>query len=291
MNNKKTILNTLPHSSAELKKHLSLSGVGFWRGAVHTLYELEQLTQSWFGRFHQPATRVDSRDQSVDGYTSRVGTEGYLLGHAEGYYRPHFPPPDVCVFWCQQAPTVQGGETTLLDGAELYRKLPSALASRLENEGVVYEAIWTMTRWQAEFGVPDATSLKTLLEATPSCQYTLNAKGELHFFHHVQPILRSSDGIPKFINGLLSHLPNITHPRYAGRTYCRSTNRMHWGHGGELQPATINTLIDAHDAVLNKHRWQDFDLLVLDNHRLLHGREPMVGDSVRTIFSRFGYWL
>jgi hypothetical protein len=29
----------------------------------------------------------------------------------------------------------------------------------------------------------------------------------------------------------------------------------------------------------------------LDNHRLLHGREPMEDDSVRIIFSRFGYWM
>ncbi len=170
MNNDEIMIKPLPHSSAELKKHLSLSGVVIWRGVVHTLSELERLTQSWFGRFHQPATRVDSREKSLDGYTSRVGTAGYLLGHAEGYYRPCIPQPDVCVFWCQQAPRILGGETTFIDGSALYLKLPSALASRLEEEGIVYEALWPMARWQAEFGVNDSTALKTLLKAG-SMQY------------------------------------------------------------------------------------------------------------------------
>lgn len=136
----------------------------------------------------------------------------------------------------------------------------------------------------------DAKSISILLGKKLSCKYTLKADGDLHFFNHINPILCSSDGIPKFINGLLTHLPKITHPRYASRTYCKLTNKMHWGLGGEIEEASINSLIDAHDAVLNKHRWQDYDLLVLDNHRLLHGREPMVDDGVRIIFSRFGYW-
>lgn len=281
----------LPKTALELQALLSKDGIFLGRNLVHSLYDLEQLTQSWFGRFHHPATRFDLRDQSLDGYTSRVGTEGYLLGHAEGYYRPILPPPDVCVFWCQQAPTVNGGETTFFDGTELYQALPSALASRLEKEGVVYEAIWPMKRWQTEFGVADAESLKTLLTATPGCKYTLHADGDLHFFNHMHPIIRSSDGTPKFINGMLTHLPIITHPLYADRTYCKSTNRMYWGIGDELEEVSINSLIDAHDAVLNKHRWQDYDLLVIDNHRLLHGREPMMLEDIRVIFSRFGYWV
>lgn len=292
MNNTKEVNGDiiLPKTALELQVLLSKDGIFLGRNVVHSLSDLEQLTQSWFGRFHHPATRIDSSEQSLDGYTSRVGTEGYLLGHAEGFYRPILPPPDVCVFWCQQAPTVNGGETTFLDGADLYRELPDSLASRLEEEGVVYEAIWPTKRWQTEFGVADAESLKSLLRTTPRCTYTLHADGDLHFFNHMNPILRSSDGTPKFINGLLTHLPEITHPRYANRTYCKSTNRMHWGLGGELDSVTINSLIDAHDAVLKKHRWQDYDLLVLNNHRLLHGREPMVDDGVRIIFSRFGYW-
>jgi alpha-ketoglutarate-dependent taurine dioxygenase len=41
---------------------------------------------------------------------------------------------------------------------------------------------------------------------------------------------------------------------------------------------------------LHKHRWRDGDVLFIDNHRFLHGRELMDGESERVIYSRFGYW-
>lgn len=148
MNNIKEIYSDiiLPKTSFELQDKMSKDGIFLGRNIVHSLYDLELLTHSWFGRFHNPATRLDSHDHGSDGYTSRVGTENYLLGHAEGYYRPKLPPPDVCIFWCQRAPTVQGGETTLFDGADLYREIPSTLATRLVGEGVVYEADWSKKR-------------------------------------------------------------------------------------------------------------------------------------------------
>jgi len=91
----------------------------------------------------------------------------------------------------------------------------------------------------------------------------------------------------------LAHLDIIDHPRYQGMsTYCKLGNRMHWGRGGQIETEVINQLLDVHDAVLRKHRWVNGDILVLDNHRLWHGRELLLEAETeeRLIYSRFGYW-
>ena len=47
-------------------------------------------------------------------------------------------------------------------------------------------------------------------------------------------------------------------------------------------------LIDAHDAVQQRHRWRAGDLLVIDNTRVMHGREMTAEPCERVIISRFG---
>lgn len=274
----------------EVRNHLDHSGVALLRGHFYTLGQFESFAGQGMTRFHQPATRIHARAGSVDGFTSRVAKDSRLLSHAEGYYRPCLSPPDVCLFWCQVAPA-QGGETSWLDGAALFDALPPDLARRLESEGVVYEAWWSQERWQAEFDVCHAADLCRLLDSDHRCSYELSPVGDLHIFYKINPILVGIDGVKRFVNGMLAHLPEIRHPRCVDTVFnCKPTNKMHWGDGGLISNADVNRLLDAHDAVLNKHRWVDGDLLILDNHRLLHGREMMPVPGERVIYSRFGFW-
>lgn len=276
--------------SFDWRARLDAQGVLVIHDFVQSVAHFERLSRAWFPRFHQPATRVNARSASRDGYTSQVSMAGYLLGHAEGYYRPCLPPPDVCVFWCERAPSVLGGETTWIDAAALFQALPGALGQRLLHEPVVYEAQWDLERWQAEFSVENVQQLEKLLNADPRCRYTIRADGVLHLLFQVHAAHVGRDGVARFLNGLLAHLPVVSHSRYAGNTFCRPVNQMHWATGGVLKVDEIAAIIDAHDSALKKHRWRDGDLLVLDNHRVLHGREAMMGPDQRVIYSRFGYW-
>lgn len=282
---------SLDEAREHARRELSRAGVAVLRGQITSLEQFESLTKGLVSRFHQPATRVDNRGGSLDGFSSRVGVSGTLLGHAEGYYRPCLPPPDVCAFWCERAPMTSGGETFWIDGARLLTALEPQRRDRFAAESITYEFIWPQERWRDEFNVSDVPQLIELLSSDSRCRYKLSDSGLLHLFYTTSAIHHDSDGTPRFINGLLAHLPRITHPRYAAvDVYCKPSNRMHWSSGAELDDETVNALIDAHDAVLQAHRWQDGDLLLLDNHRVLHGRLPMREASERVIFSRFGYW-
>jgi hypothetical protein len=179
------------------------------------------------------------------------------------------------------------GETTLIDGLEMADALPVGLRSKLERDGVIYECLWAPSRWQAEFGLHSALDLVARLETFKTCRFTL-CEGILHLFFAAPAILPSSAG-PVFANGVLAHLSRIVHPRYTALpVYTKPENRVYFGDGALLDDATINTLIEAHDKVIYRHRWQAGDVLIADNTRFLHGREMTAAACERVLISRFG---
>ncbi len=271
---------------------LSEHGAAVVRGGEFTVATLELLTRRLFRQFHQPATRADLRWATGDGYSSKVRKDTRLLAHAEAYYRPCISPPDVCVFFCEKAPQVSGGETFIIDGNELYNALPSDMAHRLETEGIIYESFWSRERWQAEFHTSDVNVLRDMLDRDGRCQYELLQDDELHLFFKTQPILYDQLGRKYFINGMLAHLHQVDHSRYENvPIFTRPSNRVYWGGGRLVDNTDICRLIDAHDTVMYKHRWLDGDVLLIDNHFVLHGREWMESPGERIIYSRFGYLI
>ncbi len=248
-----------------------------------------QLTEALCDVFHTVGARTSAAASAADSYTMAVPAGNYaLLGHAESSFRPCAFIPDVCFFMCQVPPSVSGGETTFVDGVRLLQLLPDALRRRLQEQGVLYEFSWDAARWQAEFGVADESALRAFLDAFPHSHYRLE-QGMLHMRHAAPAISRTRDGQAAFANGILAHLPAITHPRHAARpVHVKPSNRVYFGDGEPLSNDIINLMIDAHDQLVQRHRWQAGDILIIDNRRFMHGREASAAPCERRIISRFG---
>jgi len=277
----------LSHSDA-LNTAYSQYGALLLRNTQFNLTNFEALTRQFCNDFHEVGTRQAMRQAAGDGFTTQVFRQNFkLLGHCEGAYRPFPPPPDICFFLCITPPSASGGETTLVDGSEMARALPNALRTRLEHEGIIYESLWTSPRWQAEFGVESETELIQLLERFETCRFNLK-EGMLHLFYSA-PAINSSNDTAIFANGLLAHLPNISHPAFHGiPIYTKPTNKVYFGQGEIFDDVIINTLINAHENVVYRHRWQTGDILIIDNARFLHGREMTNAPCERVLISRFG---
>lgn len=259
------------------------------RGCKLDAAGFEKLTTHFCDRFHHVGARQATRCNVGDGFTTAVPSQNFiLLGHSEGYYRPTLHLPDVCFFMCLIPPNVDGGETTLIDGVAMLNQLSPPLRQRLEAQGVIYECLWEPPRWRAEFDVADETALHAFLARFPAARYTLT-DGLLHLFYATPAIFQLPDGTSKFANGILAHLPQVTHPRYAGLpVHAKPTNRVYFGDGELVPDQVVNTLIDAHDTVLYGHRWQARDMLIIDNTRYMHGRNMTSSPCERTLISRFG---
>jgi alpha-ketoglutarate-dependent taurine dioxygenase len=293
----KTIFTLQAHKSSELFQvdtmaviqALRDSGAVLLRGFNSSLSAFQQFTEKFCTRFHQVGTRRAVDDPDSDGHTSEVPRLNFnLFAHSEGTYRPYPPPPELCFFNCVLPPTTGGGETLLVDGVHFLRLLPDGLRRRFEQQGIIYQALWDTPRWQTEFQLQQPEQLDELLRAYPGCSYRLQDDG-MAVRCLVAAIQTSLGGLPCFANGLLAHLPTITHPRWQNTiTYSKATNRIFFGNGEEIGTAVINSLIDIQDEIALAHSWQAGDLLILDNKRFMHGRLMTKGDCERQIRSRFG---
>lgn len=265
------------------------SGAVLLRGFSSSLTGFQQFTEKFCDRFHQVGTRRAVDEPDSDGHTSEVPRRNFnLFVHSEGSYRPYPPPPELCFFNCVLPAATGGGETLLVDGVRFLKMLPDDLRQRFEQHGIIYQALWDTPRWQTEFQLQRREELDEFLRKYPDCSYQMHGD-EMAVRCLVTAIQTSLGGLPSFANGLLAHLPTITHPRWQNTiTYSKSTNRIFFGDGEEIGTTVIDSLIDIQDEIALAHNWQANDLLILDNKRFMHGRLMTKADCERQIRSRFG---
>jgi alpha-ketoglutarate-dependent taurine dioxygenase len=274
--------------SRQILDALDAVGAVLLRGFDFGMDEFEDFTARFCDRFHEVGSRARLRREG-DGYSSEVFRENFtLLAHSEGCYRPWPPPPELCFFFCLTPPAAPGGETSLVDGVQFAEHLPGHLRSRFLSVGVSYESHWEAERWRAEFQVADVHELDQLLRGLAGVRYTIE-DDRLQFLYSTEALKPARSGDLAFANGLLAHLPRIAHPNYSSaKVYAKGSNHVYFGDGEELSDAVVNELIDVHDRLEHRHRWEARDLLLVDNTRFMHGRRMTAAPCERVLASRFG---
>ena len=213
-----------------------------------------------------PASNI----QSVD-----LGTAPFPL-HPELSREPWRP--DVCLFACFSAPS-RGGETTICDGIEIVRRLPPELVSEMLGRRLSYcqpalpEALefWLGTR------TPTAQQLAS---PPPQCPYTFTDTGDRIVRCFTRPFLHKPmfhDG-PAFGNFLLF-----------ARLALRVTHFPVLDDGTEVPGEWVEAVMRAAAPVTYAVPWQRGDILIVDNSRFMHGRNPILSAGERKIASYFGY--
>ncbi len=276
-------------ATEELFEHLQQTGLVLLRGYSIDLEDLETFSARFCGRFHKVGARQPIRKNTGDRFSSEVpGVNFSLFAHSEGAYRPYPTPPDLCFFNCVEAPDGNGGETMLIDGVEFAQRLSPDLFERFQQQGIIYQAYWDENRWQSEFDISNIEELQTFLANHPQIQARIDADA-IEFRCLALAMQTSLSGELAFANGLLAHLPKISHPRWDGlNAYCKPTNRVFFGGGEEISEEIINQLIDIQDDIAVNHKWVENDLLIIDNAKIMHGRRMSENDGNRVIRSRFG---
>lgn len=286
---------TLP----QLLNALDETGAALIRIHAWGVTDFETFTQRICSRFHNSGARGALREG--DGFTTSTFSQNFtLLSHTEGTFRPAIDAaapqpiasqaPDVGFLFCEVAPTVVGGETTLVDGVQLLAALNPSIRARFEREGIGYHMVWERERWQNEFGAESQASLEPLLRQSLDTRFEFDGD-TLRLFHRAPGITTTRSGASVFAAALLAHLPRIPASIDARRLiYAKASNRVCFGDGEELPDEVVSHLIEIHDATAHLHRWRQGDLLILDNTRTLHGRTRTVVDCERKLKSRFG-WL
>ena len=213
----------------------------------------------------------DAAIYSVDG-----GTNAFPL-HPELSREPW--KPDLAMFGCLSAPGA-GGQTTLCDGIELLRALPTEVRRGLSGRRLVYvTATWPalLSFWLGT----DAPTDDQLRHPPASCPYGFSRLPDGRIVRHFsRPALHR----PMFADELA--FGNFL-------LFARFNN----GRGDfplldDLCPvpeAWLQAIKSAGDRLTLAVEWRAGDVLMLDNTRFMHGRTAIRDVAERQIATYFGY--
>ncbi len=202
--------------------------------------------------------------------------------HHEQSYALEFP--GLLLFACLTAPST-GGATTVADSAALLDSLPVPLVERFEREG------WLLTRsYNGEigaslaeaFGSDDGEAVERYCRAH-AIEYEWRPDGALRTRQRRSAVVRHPVTGRRcwfnqvaFLNEwtLAPSVREFLVDEYGGDGLPFNT---FFGNGEPIDADVVELLNRSYEAATSREAWQDGDILLVDNVRTAHAREPFEG--------------
>lgn len=212
---------------------------------------------------------VDGMSQKVDAGTDAVGL------HIENGNTP-FPPKLVGFYSAKSAK--EGSQTTVCDGVELLDSLPERLKSQWQQQVTVSRhlpsALWRQYIVDNHPGVshPEQVAqqhLDELMAINPCQRGTVDEDDALDYELDIQPCLPTTLGNSKtslaFANAILGPSFNYQKPVYR------------FASGELLSDELLQETEHYAEKCTREVAWQDGDIVLINNHRVMHGRREISG--------------
>jgi alpha-ketoglutarate-dependent taurine dioxygenase len=273
----------------QIKQMLSLEGWLLLRGFDASLPKFSELLKQLCSKLtFDPAREfADKSSQKVDAGKDPVGL------HIENGNTP-FPPNLVAFYSAKSAK--QGSQTTLCDGAMLYKNMPENMQHAWQQTVTVSRRLPSqLWRQYVVNQHPKVSCMKEVTQAhladfiaiNKHQRGTVNSDDSLDYELDIQPCLpinslKTKEGKVQnqfaFANALLGPSYNYEKPTYT------------FASGEGLSKELMEDTAQLAEKYTQEIQWQDSDILILDNKRVLHGRRAIIGDlSQRELFIGMGY--
>jgi alpha-ketoglutarate-dependent taurine dioxygenase len=206
-----------------------------------------------------------------------------ILFHNEGSHTPAVPTRQF--FFCARA-GFSGGETPIVDCRELYRALRPEARSMFEQKGLVYIRNFIRgidVRWQDFFRTEDPNEVERHCRAQ-GVEWAWKRDGSLRILTRAPAVVRHPGSRePSFFNQVLLHhvscldkktaaaLRALLEPQDLPRNVC-------FGDGSPIPDELVAELLTTTVKTAVRFRWQQDDLLILDNVATAHARSPFEGE-------------
>jgi hypothetical protein len=193
--------------------------------------------------------------------------------------------PDIVTFFAQTA-AFEGSQTTICDGRAVWDRFDDAQKARWSQpmtvERVLPEALWKryLANEHPAISHPDEVTMEHVLQfkaAVPGQDFELHDDGALTYRLTVDPVRPSVLGGTDrgFANAVLGPSHNYQPPRYA------------MADGSPVSADEIEEIRALAEEVTHEINWQDGDIALLDNTRVMHGRRA-IADANRNLFIGMG---
>ena len=263
---------------AIVKNHLQTDGWALLRGFDVDMHAFSDLIAQFCKTitFDPAREHSDKNTQMVDAGHDPVGL------HIENGNTPVCP--DVVAFYSTRA-AFEGSQTTICDGRAVYEKFDDVLKARWAQKMTVKrrlpEELWKryLANEHPAISKPKEVTHEHILQfktAIPNQDFNMNDDGSLDYMLQVSPVRPSSlsQGLG-FANAILGPSHNYEAPTYTLED------------GPVVSPDEIEALRDIAETCTVEINWQDGDIAILDNTRIMHGRRA-IKDQDRRLFIGMG---
>lgn len=195
--------------------------------------------------------------------------------------------PDLTWFCCTKA-AKSGSQTTVCDGYRVWEELPVASRAAWTAQEIVYSRTVPKRAWQG-LGAhllggrkpADEVTIDDLVPLIPEpdrTEFRPNEDGSVFYAYRTPAVRRSTlfGDSPSWSNSIFGPSFNYEQPRIT------------WADGTEIPDELLAEAKAISDAVTEDIDWQDGDIALVDNTRVMHGRRAIT-DPERTIFNAQSY--
>ncbi|GLZ39380.1 TauD/TfdA family dioxygenase [Actinokineospora sp. NBRC 105648] len=212
--------------------------------------------------------------------------------HHELSYRTEFP--ELLAFGCVRAPEA-GGETALADAADVFDALPADIRNPFSEHG------WILTRnygdllgvdWRDAFGTSERTEVERRCAAA-GIEFSWGPDDVLHTVQRMPAVRVDPNTGRRCWFNQVAFLNEWTMEPAVRDYLIAEFGREHGlpfttylGDGSPLDLETVDRINATYDAHTVSTPWRDGDLLLVDNTRTAHSRQPYRGD--RTVVAMHG---
>ncbi|MEY3004180.1 MAG: hypothetical protein RLZZ491_1356 [Pseudomonadota bacterium] len=269
---------TDPGVVTQIQSHLKSDGWTMLRGFRPDMSAFSALITALCRKItFDPAREYgDANTQKVDAGTGPIGL------HTENGNTPVCP--DVVAFYSPVA-AFEGSQTTVCDGRAVYAAMSDAQKHRWQRDMVVErylpEALWKryLANEHPAISRPEEVTERHIEEfraAVPNQDFDLLPDGGITYRLTVKPVRASAiSGGRGFANAMLGPSHNYAPPRYRF---------------SDTEPVSQDEIEDLRalaETCTHEINWQDGDIAVLDNTRVMHGRRAII-DGNRQLFIGMG---
>ena len=259
---------------------LGKSGFILFRGFQADLDAFARFVRDLSARVSLDPARTFSGDvaQMVDAGVDAVGL------HCENGNSPFLP--DLCWFYCQKAATT-GSQTTVCDGYRVWNHLSEKTRRCFLDRKIVYRRNVEEEKWKklafhsmsGEKTLDQITydDLRALLKDSTHTQSELLPDGTIQYAFTVGAVHKTRFGDRlSFANSLL------------GPSYNYQKPTISFDDGSPIPDSIMAEVVEVTDGLTENIEWQDGDIVLIDNTRLMHGRRAIT-DTNRTIFNALSF--
>lgn len=202
--------------------------------------------------------------------------------HNENAYSRNWP--NRIGFLCM-LPSQTGGETPIADSQAVYRKIRPTVRSLFEEKGIAYVRNYSDLDlpWSEVFQTQDRQEVERYCaENDIDCEWLEGSRLRTRQINAASRIHSTTGERVWFNQAHLFHVSSL--PADIRQTLIDSLGsdnlprNCYFGDGSPIPDSALDEIRDAYEDTKIKFTWQQNDLLLLDNVRYSHGREPFKGE-------------